>query len=335
MADATIAVVPWDDDDVAGLRDEQQAELATRYDGVADIEPELPAREMLATLAIAVDSAVVGCAALRDASRYGEGYGELKRMYVRPAFRGRGLSRRALVILERIATERGLRRLILETGVRQPEAISLYRSAGYRRIPRFGPYIDAPTSVCYARWLTPDGGTQVLIVNGTVGAGKTVVAEQVGELLREREVPHAVLDVDLLRWVWPPPEGDRFAQQVVSDHLTAMAGTLSTRGYRHVVLAEVVEDPADRERYELAFDGADVRIVRVVANQTTREARIVAREAARESRDWHLARTVELEAVLDAVGLDDAVVSNDRPLRDVAAQVLAAAGWGVGGGVSG
>ena len=158
MTAVSITVVPWDDDDVARLRVEQQAELATRYDGVADIEPELPAHEMLATLAITVNGVVVGCAALRDAARYGEGYGELKRMYVRPAFRGRGLARRALVDLERIAVERGLRRLILETGVRQPEAIGLYESAGYRCIPRYGPYVDAPTSVCYARWLVRGGG---------------------------------------------------------------------------------------------------------------------------------------------------------------------------------
>ena len=225
--DATIAVVPWDDDDVARLRDEQQAELATRYDGVADIEPELPAREMLATLAIAVDGAVVGCAALRDASRYGEGYGELKRMYVRPAFRGRGLSRRALVALEQIATERGLRRLILETGVRQPDAIRLYRSAGYRRIPGYGPYVDAPTSVCYARWLVPDAGTRVLVLVGATDAPAVVeaVADAVADLLRERGAPNL-----------------------------------------RVVVARAAWDTADREAYELAFDGAEVRVAEVVAD---------------------------------------------------------------------
>ena len=323
----TITVVPWDDDVVARLRDEQQAELAEMYDGVADLEPVLPPEEMLATVALWVDGEVVACGSLRDATRYGDGYGELKRMYVLPRHRGRGLARRVLIALERIAKEQGLRRLILETGDRQVAAITLYRSAGYRRIPPFGPYDERDPSVCYARWLVPDAGTRLLIVNGTVGAGKTAVALQVGALLREREVPHAVVDVDALRRVWPPPQGDRFAQQVVFDHLTAMAGTLSTRGYRHVVLAEVVEEPTDRERYELAFDGADVRIVRLVADQATRLTRIAAREPDPASRDWHLARTVELEAALDATGADDAVVGNDRTLRDVAARVLAAAGW--------
>jgi len=128
--------------------------------------------------------------------------------------------------------------------------------------------------------------------------------------------------------VWPRPDGDPFAQQMVFEHLAVIAPNLQARGYRHVVLAEVVEDAADRERYEAAFDGADVAIVRVTASEATRLARLAARETDEHWRDWHLARTVELEAILVAAGVDDAVVDNDRrPVRVVAAEVLAAAGW--------
>jgi len=68
--------------------------------------------------------------------------------------------------------------------------------------------------------------------------------------------------------------------------------------------------------------------VRVTASEATRLARVAARETDEHWRDRHLARTVELEAILAAAGLDDAVVDNDgRPLRDVATEVLAAAGW--------
>src|SRR5665647_1621042 len=210
----------------------------------------------------------------------------------------------------------------------QPEAIRLYRSGGFRPTATFGPYTDVPTSICYGRWLVPDAGMRVLVVNGTVGAGKTVVADAAADLLREREVPHAWLDADVFRRVWPRPEGDPFAQQVLFEHLAVIAPNLQARGYRHVVLAEVVEDAADRERYEAAFDGADVAIVRVTASEATRLARVAARETDEHWRDWHLARTVELEAILVAAGVDDAVVDNDRrPVRVVAAEVLAAAGW--------
>jgi len=72
---------------------------------------------------------------------------EIKRMYVRPAFQRRGLARLVLSELERTAVEAGITRVILETGLEQPEAIAMYRSAGYDDIPAFGYYADAELSV--------------------------------------------------------------------------------------------------------------------------------------------------------------------------------------------
>lgn len=63
---------------------------------------------------------------------------ELKRMYVADAARGMGVGRALLVALEDAARELGAKRLVLETGVRQPEAIGLYESAGFERIEPFG-----------------------------------------------------------------------------------------------------------------------------------------------------------------------------------------------------
>lgn len=78
---------------------------------------------------------------------------EVKRMYVVPAARGRGLARQLLACLERSAAEHGAEAMVLETGVRQPEAISLYESSGYTSIPGFGYYRHAPLSRCFARSL--------------------------------------------------------------------------------------------------------------------------------------------------------------------------------------
>jgi ribosomal protein S18 acetylase RimI-like enzyme len=325
-ADATVAVVAWDDPELVRLRAEQQAEL-TRVYGEPDLEAELPVDEMLATVALRVGGHIVGCGSLRDASRYGDGYGELKRMYVVPGFRGRGLARLVLDHLEAIARERGLRRLILETGLRQPAAVRLYRSAGFRRTPTYGPYEERSSSVCYARWLAPDAVTHLLVINGTVGAGKTSVAEAAVDALRERGIPYGWLDVDALRRVYPTEPDDPFAQAVVLDHLAVMSGVFRRRGYRHLILAEVIERRADRELYERAFDGAELTVVRLTASEATRLARVEAREPD-PWRAWHVTRTVELEAILEAAGVDDAVVDNDgRPLAEVAAEVLTLAGW--------
>ena len=87
------------------------------------------------------------CGALR---REGEA-AEVKRMFVAPAWRGRGFARDILAFLEGEAARRGFSRAILETGVRQPEAIGLYRSAGWREIPCYGVYADEPVSRCFAK----------------------------------------------------------------------------------------------------------------------------------------------------------------------------------------
>lgn len=78
---------------------------------------------------------------------------EVKRMYVAPGARGRGVGRRMLAHLEQSAHEGGARAVVLETGLRQPEAIGLYESSGYTPVPSFGYYRDAPLSRCYGRRL--------------------------------------------------------------------------------------------------------------------------------------------------------------------------------------
>lgn len=81
---------------------------------------------------------------------------EIKRMYVVPAARGAGHARRMLAHLESSAARAGFEALLLETGTRQPEAIALYESAGYQRVPGYGYYRDAPLSRCFAKRLGED-----------------------------------------------------------------------------------------------------------------------------------------------------------------------------------
>lgn len=99
-----------------------------------------------------MDGAAVGCGAVRmlDGSEV-----EVKRMFVVPGLRGRGISRAILSALEEEAGRLGARRVVLETGVRQEAALGLYPSAGYERIPPFGPYVASPASVCFAKDLAP------------------------------------------------------------------------------------------------------------------------------------------------------------------------------------
>jgi len=90
-----------------------------------------------------LDGEAVGCGALR----IDVGYGELKRMYVTPAARGHRIGRRILDRIEAEARAEGLTCLRLETGIHQPEALALYRSAGYAERDAFGAYAPDPLSV--------------------------------------------------------------------------------------------------------------------------------------------------------------------------------------------
>jgi putative acetyltransferase len=97
-----------------------------------------------------LDGAPAGCGAVRMLS---SDVAELKRMYVVPAARGRGVSRAILSTLEDRAAALGAVRVVLETGDKALAALGLYESAGYARIPCFGAYAASPTSICFEKRL--------------------------------------------------------------------------------------------------------------------------------------------------------------------------------------
>ena len=117
------------------------AELLARYPEPGASHFDLAADEVApgrgAFLIAARAGEAVGCGAVRCVE---PGAGEIKRMYVRPVARGAGVGRAVLAALEAEARALGLARLLLETGVRQPEAIALYERAGFSRTERFGDY---------------------------------------------------------------------------------------------------------------------------------------------------------------------------------------------------
>ncbi len=85
---------------------------------------------------------------------FGTAYGELKRMYVRPQFRGRGFGELLLNHLADYARAHGVGLLRLETGIHQAAAIRLYERSGFQRIPPFGAYVDDPLSLFYEKRIT-------------------------------------------------------------------------------------------------------------------------------------------------------------------------------------
>ena len=150
--DVRLEHVAWDHPDASALRVAQQAELRERY-GDDDIGHAMTGEQIVAMVLLRAGGDAVACGALREAPDLGPATGELKRMYVRPDARGRGLSRRVLTALEQVAAGRGLDRLVLETGVLQPEAIGLYLRAGYLPVENYGEYVGVVDSRCFAKRL--------------------------------------------------------------------------------------------------------------------------------------------------------------------------------------
>jgi len=92
----------------------------------------------------------VGCGAIKE---YADGIVEVKRMYTSPNVRGKGIATQILSELEKWASELSYQKCILETGVRQPEAISLYKKCGYQIISNYGQYLNVENSVCFEKEL--------------------------------------------------------------------------------------------------------------------------------------------------------------------------------------
>src|SRR5688572_16759777 len=124
-----------DDPELVALASAQQRELAT-LEGETHIS--FPLFRRIEFLVGLIDGVAIACGALQDLE---PGVGEIKRMYVLPGYRGRGLSRQILKAIEDLAAGRGLHTLRLETGRFLPAALGLYTSSGYTEIPLFGQYV--------------------------------------------------------------------------------------------------------------------------------------------------------------------------------------------------
>ncbi|KRD43655.1 hypothetical protein ASE38_05415 [Cellulomonas sp. Root930] len=149
----------------------------------------------------------------------------------------------------------------------------------------------------------------VVVISGTVGAGKTTVAAALRNELLARGRAAGELDVDAIANETPAPPDDPFNERVVVDHLRAMRPHWRDAGLEVLILPRVVETVAQRDAYAEAL-GETVRVVRLDAPADARHARLVARHDPGPERDWHLARTDVLAVLLVTAGVEDAVVSN-------------------------
>jgi putative acetyltransferase len=136
--------------DAQALIAELEGELAPLYPSESrhGYSVEQLLAEGIAFFLIRENDAPAGCGGVKF---FGTEYGEIKRMYVRPQFRGLGLAKRMLNHLADYARSYGVGILRLETGIHQHAAIHLYEGTGFQRIPPFGEYKEDPLSRFYEK----------------------------------------------------------------------------------------------------------------------------------------------------------------------------------------
>ena len=148
----SIAVEPFDSPEARRLITALDEHLASRYAPEQRFGPNLKPEQIAAGLGTFViaraDGRVVGCGALRKLDPESA---EVKRMYVAPELRGRGVAKKILEHLEVVGRELGVHRLVLETGIYQAEAIALYQGAGFEPVRCWGEYAESVTSVCFEK----------------------------------------------------------------------------------------------------------------------------------------------------------------------------------------
>jgi len=123
------------------VRDGDQHEFYNQFNKITHIRNAIVAY---------LDGVPAGCGAFRE---FSPDTVEIKRMYVKPEYRGQGVAKTVLIKLEQWAEELGIKSCVLETGMNQPEAIQLYLKTGYTRIPNYGQYAKIENSVCMKKVL--------------------------------------------------------------------------------------------------------------------------------------------------------------------------------------
>ncbi len=150
----TVAAEAFDSADAGRLIAALDDGLAELYPPEQRFGPNLKAHHLeggRGTFLIARnDGRAIGCGAIRLIDPM---TAEAKRMYVEPDQRGKGVGRAVLAGLEAAAIQLGVRRLVLETGIYQDAALSLYRRAGFTQIDCWGEYASSSTSVCFEKHL--------------------------------------------------------------------------------------------------------------------------------------------------------------------------------------
>jgi hypothetical protein len=165
----------------------------------------------------------------------------------------------------------------------------------------------------------------LLIITGTMGAGKTSVLGEASDILAVRRIAHAAIDLDALG-VGYLPSGDR-GDAVMYENLRSVCKNYAALGVRRFLLARALEDRAQLDRCHEIVPATSTVVRRLTASIAAMKQRVTIRETGVSQREY-VARVEKLNAILDRARLEDFTVCNEnRSSTDVALEMLIKAGW--------
>ena len=169
----------------------------------------------------------------------------------------------------------------------------------------------------------------VLLISGSMGAGKTTVMGEISDLLMEADLPHATLDFDCLSQVHPHASDDPHGSRLAFRNLASVWPNYRDAGVERLVIARVVETRAELACYRDAIPGAEIVLCRLTAPVRTMHERLALREPGIYLPRFR-ERSTELDGILRTAAVEDFAVDNGpgRNITDVARAVLERAGWG-------
>jgi hypothetical protein len=165
----------------------------------------------------------------------------------------------------------------------------------------------------------------LLIITGTMGAGKTSALGKASDILALRQIAHAAIDVDALGLAHLPHGAGN--DDVMYGNLQSVCKNYAALGVRRFLLARALEDRTQLERCREILPAANTVVCRLTASIAVMKQRVTMRETGVSQREY-VARVAKLNAILDRERLEDFTVTNeDRSLTNVALEMLVKAGW--------
>lgn len=165
----------------------------------------------------------------------------------------------------------------------------------------------------------------MLIITGTMGAGKTAVLAEASDILAQRQIVHAAIDLDALGLAHLPPTAR--SDEVMYDNLRSICGNYATLGVQRFLVARAIEDVAHLKLCRDIIPAANMIVCRLTASIEAMKLRVETRDSGISQREC-VARVAVLNAILDRARLENFAVANEnRPLTEVALEMLTQAGW--------